>query len=420
MRVLILGHNPFNLELPNGRTLYELFSKFNSEDIAEIFLHDDIPNFDICKNYYRMTDFDVVKSFYSFKTIGKRICGSSNGEKAVSYREATGAYHIGSKRQSYMVFLRNIMWQMSRWNSAELNQWIMDFNPDILFFYSGNYSFTIDMALSIAQKYGIPIVTYIVDDYYFNANLRRGFWGRINQGIFNKKLHVLLSSSTTICLNDTMQRAYEKEFNGSFETIYTTSELKPFLTKGRDGQIVMSYLGGIACGRAESIAEIGKIIHDCNLPIQFHVFTRETRPWLIEPLRKAVGIKVYNGLPYKDVITQMEKSDILVHVEGFDKENIELVKYSMSTKIADILSCNRCLLAYGPSEVASISYLLNNQCGLVATDKDILKDLLIEISNGFNYNCKTERGMQIARQNHSVESNDKKLRSILYSVTTKA
>ena len=56
MNVLIIGHNPFNKELPNGRTLLELFSGFEKSQLAEIFLHPDAPNFEVCNRYYRIVD----------------------------------------------------------------------------------------------------------------------------------------------------------------------------------------------------------------------------------------------------------------------------------------------------------------------------------------------------------------------------
>ena len=413
MRVLILGHNPFNLELPNGRTLYELFSQFSKDEVAEIFLHDDLPNFDICQNYYKMTDFDVIKSFYSWKTIGKIVKPMENERNNAFQRASTGAYRFGSKRKSYTILLRNIMWKLSRWNSASLDAWIREFEPDVLFYYSSNYYFTIDMAMSISKKYRIPIVTYIVDDFYFNSSLNGGIWGSLNQMIYNKKLRKLLSGQTTICLNGTMKEAYEKEFEGSFYTIYTTSELTPFASRSRGSSIKMSYLGGIACGRGESLIEIGRVIDKYNLPIEFSVFTRETRPWLLVPLSSAVGISVYDGLSYQQVIEQMKNSDILVHVEGFKPEDIRAVQYSMSTKIADILSCNRCLLAYGPSDVASISYLKQNQCGLVATNRSELIELLLKIAGGYDYNEKNVTGIKIAARNHSTAVNDSLLRKIL-------
>lgn len=420
-RVLIFGHNPFSKELPNGRTLLELFAHFKKNELAELYIHPDVPNFDVCNNYYRITDFDMLKKGIFRMSTGKKVELSQEDKKNDVDGDRTKVYKIGSKRSSFAVMIRNIIWKIGKWFSKDLKKWIKEFNPDVLFFYLGNYSFTIDIALKISSYYKIPIVTYIVDDYYFNHDLKKGFFGVANHHLYSKKLHKLLNGRTVICINDYMKSQYSSEFKCDYYTIYTVSSLQPFKSGGGENAIIqMSYLGGVACERYKSLIDIGKVIADNKLPINFSVYTRETRDWLIEPLKSARGIKLCEPLNYKGVIDVMEKSDILVHVEGFSDYAIKLVKYSLSTKIADILSCNRCLLAYGSEEVASIKYLIDSDCAYVATSIPKLIEILFDICSNRNLLFRYENNaMRIAQQNHSSEENYKKIRKIFNSVVLK-
>lgn len=414
VKVLIVGHNPFNKELPNGRTLYELFAKFNSNDIAELYLHPDQPTFDVCKKYYRITDLDVLKHFFSGK-VGKEITKSDS----VCSQSRNRVYAHGSKRKSYMVFLRNILWKYGRWFTKDLKKWVSSFQPDVIFFYSGNYIFSIDIALKLSKYYQIPIVSYIVDDYYFGNDLCGGVFGKINKALFDKKLNKLLDNRYNICLNDYMKERYAKEFKGNFSVLYTVSSLTAFECITPVKPIKMSFLGGIACDRYKSLIDIGRVIFEHHLPIEFTVYTRETREWLINPLKNAPGLTLHPALNYEEVIGTMNESHILVHVEGFSLEAQELVKYSLSTKIADTLSSNRCLLAYGPRNVASIEYLLDNKCAFVATDYTCLEKTLISLCDDINkINQNVVNALDVAKKNHRVEIATQKLNSVLQSAVS--
>ena len=83
-----------------------------------------------------------------------------------------------------------------------------------------------------------------------------------------------------------------------------------------------------------------------------------------------------SGEKFKEVF---QSSDALLHVEAFDEDSIDLVKHSISTKIADSLGSGICLFAYGPRQVASISYLQRNECAIICEQKENLKESLLQL-----------------------------------------
>ena len=99
------------------------------------------------------------------------------------------------------------------------------------------------------------------------------------------------------------------------------------------------------------------------------------------------GVQFCGGLDSSGVITQMENSHFLLHVESFDKVNRTYVRYSISTKISEYLSSGRGIIAYGPHEVASIELLNNNSFGCCITDLDSSEDIekkILEAISGYN------------------------------------
>ena len=120
------------------------------------------------------------------------------------------------------------------------------------------------------------------------------------------------------------------------------------------------------------------------------------------------------GISYDQVKRVMEESDILLHVEDFHENNIDFCRYSLSTKIADSLMSNRCLLCYGPKEVASIDYIASQECALVATDEIELLDTLKWICCNPNKLSEiASKALTVANKNHSLKNNSTAIRSIL-------
>lgn len=62
MKVLIISHNVFSKTDNMGKTLSTYFSSFKSDELAQFYIHSQIPTLDICSNYYRITDKEAIKS----------------------------------------------------------------------------------------------------------------------------------------------------------------------------------------------------------------------------------------------------------------------------------------------------------------------------------------------------------------------
>ena len=67
MKVLIVSHNVFSKTESMGKTLEGYFKDFDSNELAQFYIHSQIPTSKICKNYYRITDKDAIKSILGFK-----------------------------------------------------------------------------------------------------------------------------------------------------------------------------------------------------------------------------------------------------------------------------------------------------------------------------------------------------------------
>ena len=69
MRVLVVSHNVFSKTSNMGKTLSSYFNAIDSEDLAQFYIHSEVPTSDICKNYYRVTDKEAIKSIFTRKSV---------------------------------------------------------------------------------------------------------------------------------------------------------------------------------------------------------------------------------------------------------------------------------------------------------------------------------------------------------------
>lgn len=62
MRVLVISHNVFSSTENMGKTLSGYFKNFAPEDLAQFYIHSQVPVVDMCYLYYRTTDKEAIRS----------------------------------------------------------------------------------------------------------------------------------------------------------------------------------------------------------------------------------------------------------------------------------------------------------------------------------------------------------------------
>jgi|ADurb_Val_03_Slu_FD_contig_101_137956_length_9023_multi_3_in_0_out_0_6 glycosyltransferase involved in cell wall biosynthesis len=423
-KVLLVSHCVISKTTNNGKTMHGFFQGWDVKKLAEIYLNPEIPDSYVCENYYRITDLEVMKSILKHNNkVGQILtkkdiaCSITNNRTTTERQESI--YNYARKRKPYMYVLRNFIWGFNTWNTKELNEWIDEFNPEVILYVAGSFIYSYKIALKIAQTRKIPLIVYFSDDHYitFLKTLSPIYW--LNRFQFKNTVKRVINYSTDfICICDEMNKAYSQIFRKEGNTIMTAASFaKPFGTKGWDGVFRISYIGNLNFNRWKSLINIGKIIDNIQLEgviIEFCVYSGVTDKKIINYLKSCKSIKFKGKVNYSEVLSVMDKSDLLLHVESFDKVSRVKTKYSISTKIPDSLLSGRCLFAYGPPEVASIGYLLDNEAACVVTDPEFLEARLIEIIENHNLrDYYITNALNLARKNHSFENIRKNFKDIL-------
>jgi len=384
MRLLIISHNVFSLTENMGKTLLGYFENWESDKLAQLYFHSEVPVTEKCFKYYNITDTDALKSILLRTKCGRsfgindiksdlKTSRTDSGVKAKLYQKAR-------KRTPLIYLLRNSIWNLSNWNNKKLNNWIDEFKPEAVFFASGDYSFSYKIALKIAKKRNIPLYISCMDDYYFYNINHKSILGKLQHRLFMNYVKRTIDYSKcifTIC--DKMTKDYSIYFKKPCYTIHNPYSISVSSEK-KENKIV--YLGNLGYNRHIQLVSIGQALKKAqlpNIPSHIDVYSSESQPEILKDLTIENGVVFHGSVSSKEVEKIIKSSLLVIHTESFDNDIRERVKYSVSTKIADCLASGACILAYGPSDVASIEYLIDNNAAFVITRQEDLEKGIIKI-----------------------------------------
>lgn len=414
-RVLVISYNCFSMEGSNGRTLANLFFKWDNNNIAQLYICREIPNHRVCHKYFRVTDIDLINSCKGKHTSGPVKLYDNN---TYSQKENHLFNQLNKKKvknKVKMKLLRTYLWNTGVWKSAAYHSWLMAFKPEILFVMAGSNFFIDKIALDISKNLNLPIIVYNCENYQFKDYRCHGIWGRLFQSSLINSYHRLMKKTChVIYLNEQLQQLYQTKYTNKSSVIYNSSSITGSNDKNQEKKALMiSYLGNIEA-RYHSLIAIAETIHSIDPSLLLHIYgcinNRNTRE-----LINACGSIHYHGvISYTQVIKIIKQSDLLVHCESFDKAEIIDKVFAFSTKIPDLLASGNCLFVFAPKSNAAAKYLMENNAACVVTDIHDLKrelELIIEDSEARSYYA--QRALKLARLNHNITDNSNKIYQII-------
>ncbi len=425
MKILIISHNSFATHQSMGKTFLSLFASFKKEELCQLYIYPTIPDVDVCNSFYRVTDKDVLRSIYKFKALGSEIEKSKIAcQKPELFENADDIYIYRTKNYKAPIkrLLRDLIWKVGHWYGKNLKLWLQRENPTCIFLSPGYAKFIYDIALKISKDLNIPIVTYICDDYYF-VNTPKGLTAKLQLNLLRKKNDKLLDkTSHLITISNEIKDFYYNKFKVKTSVIMTGSNLKEQLTtRVKANRKVISYFGNISCNRYTSLALVGQEIDKINDELSENyslcIYTAETDSEMLESLKACKSVIIKSFISGEEFNRVFYDADILLHTEAFDDISIDIVKHSVSTKIADSLYSGIPLLAYAPNSVSSMKHLIRNDCAIIATNENELRTTLLKAFTNYDECLRiAQNAINTAKLYHDRNKNSDVLREILTEI----
>ena len=272
--------------------------------------------------------------------------------------------------------------------------------------FSNDY-FILQIALYVAMKFQIPIVSCIGDDYYFDRKITIDPIYHLYKHIYRRLVEKVLAwPGSAIYISDKIRDKYNTEFGMDGETVYLTSTIqrKPFSPINK-AMPVITYFGNIRMGRNKSLNEIGYALGEINRKYKLEVYSNETDGKYSGVFDRNPNVQFMGSVPYAYVQKRMSESDITVIVEGFDENDINLSRYSLSTKAADALASGVSILTYGSLECGIVEYMQSTMASMVCTSKETLVSCIKKLMGDpqFQKAC-YDNAIQMTEEHHNIQA----------------
>ena len=413
-RIIIVGTVPYN---PNSQSrLYEsFFSGFDRHNLAQVFSNTKTPVKGHCERLYQMTDQRMLKRRFKKSVItGKRYLYDELPEKWTDNKaEVSGGvfkslYKLSGKKSAFTHLLRAFVWRKRYWCTEDFKKWLDEFNPECVFLSFSDDFFIGNIALYIADRFNIPIVAFSGDDYYFNAHFSLSPFYLIYKALHRRHIRKIFSVCKYASLSsDYIKDIYADYFGINTMATYLSSSVKrrEFREINKENPLI-TYCGNIRIGRNLSLIDVANALRLVNPGYKLHIYSNEDDEKYYKPFEAVDNIVFHGVVPYSEVQRIIADTDIFVVVEGFRKKDIDVARYSISTKISDALACGDAIFTYGSDECTAVKYMAESGASVTVSQKEkIAEKLSLLINDTELQRSMYDNAIKVFDTNHNTERN---------------
>ena len=365
-KTLIISANALSTQTNNGKMVASFFKSYPTENLAQIFTWPEYPDSAVCENYYRITDQEMLRSWLG-TVPGKQV----ERRPAQQDGQMPGIFRKSFKNWPVMRLIRDVVWTNPRWKTADLVRWLDDFSPEIVFFLGLNNPAMYRMAEWVSERYRAPVIVYITDDYFLP---RRSFSPcfHIRRQWLETSMRRLLHREHTalLTINRYMAEAYRDFFGKEGVEIFNAVPVPENVSvkEAEDGPVYVSYIGNLLNDRTSTLQAFCRLLdgYPRKDAFRFQIFTRETfSQKQLKRLTLPPWVEHCGALDAEGVSRQLQRSDVLMHMESFHYQNRRDTLLSLSTKLMEYLAAARPVLMIGPPEVGSSRFLKEETTNIV-------------------------------------------------------
>ena len=415
MKVLIISQELWSENNNGGNVLSNLFSDFNAE-FAQIYCSHGIPNNRICKRYFQINDSMIVNSLFKKQKVGKALFFEdypyNSTNNIVSNFEESNWYFKLFKKFRFSIFetIREILWKFASWQSIELENFILDFNPDVIFAPCYGHMYMLRIDRYVKKITGTKMISYISDDIYSlrQFNLSPFYWlNRLMTRVAIKK--TFKDYSLVYTMTNEQSDQLTKSLGANMKVLMKgadfSSESKKFKV---NDPIRIVYAGGIYINRWKILSRIGEILKQINtdrIRIRLDIYTQnEVSEKQKKLLNDNENIFLHPAISQMELREVYKSSDIALHVESFKLKYKLLTRLSFSTKIVDCLASSCAVMAISWKEHAGLKYLQKEGAALCIDDFSTLWKVFMSIANNPEIIIiYANKAWDCGKRNHQIE-----------------
>lgn len=384
-RILVFTVSSWNSKV-GSNTWSSLLEKYPSENLANICIRDEYPDSNICSRYFVVSENRIIKSIYNRKVkTGYEIDKKSvNNENSKDLSEHNIRYQRMTRKRNYTFLLvRELIWKFGKWKTKELDDFLDSFKPDIILHSMEGYIHLNRIIEYSIKRTKAKAIGYIWDDNFtYKQSSKIGY--KVYR-FFQRKSLKNLANQTQSFFSISEKTKKEADAFFKIDSKILTKPLYSVPTICDDTVTVpikFIYTGNLLYGRKESLFAFSEVIG--QLPqdkIYCDVYTQTLLSDSEIEFLENNRCFVHKPISQKEVLKLQRESDILLFLEALDGPNAKTARLSFSTKITDYLSAGKAIFAIGNMDTAPIEYFLENKSAIVATDRNQLKEMLVNLTD---------------------------------------
>lgn len=425
IKVLLLISESWNDVVHPNNNLTNWFSNFPELEIFTISCGPELPCNHCCKNYFRVCDMDMARSFIPGKRAGKILHYETwpdllpNDRTSGADEEHSGAavyLNSGRMHNGFFRLARDFLWRFGRYNNKLLKQFIDDFQPDLVFSQRMGSVKMCRLEHVVSHLTDAPIVAYTGDNEFYTGVQSNDIFESFHRNWTRKWLKKMIPEyKLYYCMSQEQMDSYRNQFGANMKFLVKCGDFD--LSRRHlytNHPIRLVYAGKVYAGRWKTLAVIARVLSEINSSSSQMRLDIYTPDYLTDEqkiaLHDGVNIFTHKAVPASELQHIYDSSDIILHVESLEPLDSQSTKYSFSTKIIDCMASGCAVLAVCSREQAGFRYLEDNSIALTASSEEELKLVLTRVcASTMIVADYSHRALSFGRQFHQREEVQKSI-----------
>lgn len=317
--------------------------------------------------------------------------------------------------------------------SAEMERWVKEFEPDIVFAQGHNLTFAW-LPVLIKKATGAKLAILVTDDwptFLYSGLYGEPIWFRwlVRRAVKAAEIQLFNEVDVPFAICQPMADEYELRYGKKFHTLNHADDPARFVNAEAkrvhpDDIISIVMIGSYNRCRWPLLIdadEACKLLNDQGIKTRVAVLSSAIDPDGIKTLSKAEYVDLMPDPGHNMLPSYLKGADILLLAEGFDKDFVSVIKLAISSKAHLFMFSHRPIIVYAHPDTGTGNYAREYGWGRVVNSCSS-KELMVAIREIIEHQNKTAQMVseadKVAKKFHTHFVNRDALLQGLASITS--
>ena len=258
MKILVVTNVLWRNDNGVGNSYSNIFAGMDNVEVANVCCQEGLSQNAVSKKCFQISESSLIANLKNKSIPSGHVEVQSDSDKSVPVQSGGLFTIIKRSRLQIFFWLRNLIWKVGKWKSAELNQFIDEFEPDVIFAQVQDCMYLNDLIVYIQEYTKKPLILYAWDDVYSmkQFSLSPLFW--IDRLMQRKSLRKLVRHSNFLyTISKEQKEEYAKLLKKETDILYKGYDFGEMPEMAElNSPIRMLYTGNLYSGRCKTLEKL--------------------------------------------------------------------------------------------------------------------------------------------------------------------